>query len=376
MVNRKMKLDGKTIYAQSSDIKSRTYLEYRRDMKKKAIAELEILEWLEEKIKHLYPGKKVKVYKSGGDKFLWFLRKGGVSREPDFVAEINNKNIEFEFQYAEKGGLEYYDFKVSKVAKKKGSKRLPIANKFFIYIHKPSLKYGVFKPEWILQNGKYGMVEAWRSNAFRVPKDKFEGILKPDSSLKSLIKKIEAKNYILSFQHELLDINREKLSHLLQGVVDEKKLVKILPDDLDSFFKVCFILDHVNKIPQNANIWLVYLLSYINDSSLLENICKISYCIDFLYSKIELKSNELSLLTHKITELLTSIKAFSQKDGSCRSSLKLSPLEETRYALFSINLLEDLIQDLIFYYPISDLKPIEKIYENVEDIDSTYTIIK
>lgn len=30
-----MKLNGKTIYAQSSDIKSRTYLEYRRDMKKK-----------------------------------------------------------------------------------------------------------------------------------------------------------------------------------------------------------------------------------------------------------------------------------------------------------------------------------------------------
>jgi transposase-like protein len=39
-----MKLDRKTIYAQSSDIKSRTYLEYRRDMKKKAIAELEVSE--------------------------------------------------------------------------------------------------------------------------------------------------------------------------------------------------------------------------------------------------------------------------------------------------------------------------------------------
>jgi hypothetical protein len=49
-----MKLDGKTIYAQSSDIKSRTYLEYRRDMKKKAIGELEVLEWLEDKVKELY----------------------------------------------------------------------------------------------------------------------------------------------------------------------------------------------------------------------------------------------------------------------------------------------------------------------------------
>lgn len=33
----------KMVYAQSSDIRSRTYLEYRRDMKKKGIAELEFL---------------------------------------------------------------------------------------------------------------------------------------------------------------------------------------------------------------------------------------------------------------------------------------------------------------------------------------------
>ncbi|MDE0518052.1 MAG: hypothetical protein OXH36_00635 [Bdellovibrionales bacterium] len=46
-----MKSDTKTIYAQSSDIKSRTYLEYRKDMKQKAIAELEILPWLKDKIK-------------------------------------------------------------------------------------------------------------------------------------------------------------------------------------------------------------------------------------------------------------------------------------------------------------------------------------
>ncbi len=114
-----MKLDGKTINAQSSDIKSCTYLEYHKDMKKKAIAELEILEWLESRIKEMYPKKQVKVYKSGGDKFLWFLRKGGISRKPDFIAEIGDEKIEFEFQYAEKADLEFYDFKVSKVAKKK-----------------------------------------------------------------------------------------------------------------------------------------------------------------------------------------------------------------------------------------------------------------
>jgi len=371
-----MKLNGKTIYAQSSDIKSRTYLEYRKDMKKKAIAELEILEWLEGKVKELYPGKLVKVYKSGGDKFLWFLRKGGVSREPDFIAEIDDKKIEFEFQYAEKGDLDFYDFKVSKVAKKKNDKREPIKNKFFVYIHKPLLKYAIFKPEWIMKNGKYGMVEAWRSYAFRVPKEKFERLLKPDSALKNFCQRIEAKNFILSFQHALIDISKDKLSYLLQGVIDENKIVKIIPKDLDSFFKVCFILDNLNKIPQNANLWLIYLLSYINKDVSLEDISKIVYCIDFLYSKIELKPNELSQLISKIKELKENIDGFYQTDGSYRSSLKVSPLDETRYALFSINLLEDLIQDMIFYYGINDLKPIKKIYEHVKDVEKTYKLIK
>lgn len=370
-----MRLDSKTIYAQSSDIKSRTYLEYRRDMKKKAIAELEVLEWLESKVKQLYPKKQVKVYKSGGDKFLWFLRKGGVSRESDFIAEIGNEKIKFEFQYAEKADLEFYDFKVSKVAKKKDGKREPIEDKFFVYIHKPLLKYAIFKPEQILKYGEYGMVEAWRSYAFRVPKGKFEKLLKPDFTLKSLCQRIDAKNFILNFQHELIDINKERLSYLLQGVIDENKIVKIIPKDLDGFFKVSFILDNLNKIPKNANLWLIYLLSYINNNS-LEDISKITYSIDFLHSKIELKPNELAQLISKVQELLEKIKGFYKKDGSYISSFKVSPLDETRNALFSINLLEDLIQDLIFYYSITELKPIRKIYENVEDVEKTYKLIK
>lgn len=371
-----MKLDAKTIYAQSSDIKSRTYLEYRRDMKKKAIAELEVLEWLESKVKQLYPKKQIKVYKSGSDKFLWFLRKGGISREPDFIAEIDKEKIEFEFQYAEKADLEFYDFKISKVAKKKDGKQKPIEGKFFVYIHKPLLKYAIFTPDWVLNNSEYGMVEAWRSYAFRVPKEKFEELLKPDSALKGLCQTIEAKNFILNFQHELIDINKDRLSHLLQGVIDENQIVKIIPKDLDSFFKVCFILDNLNKIPKNANLWLIYLLSYINKDTSLEDISKITYCSDFLYSKIELKPNELAQLITKIKALLERIKTLYNEDGSYRSSLKVSPIDETRYALFSINLLEDLIQDMIYYYSITELKPVKKIYENVGDVEKTYKLIK
>lgn len=43
-----MRKNPRAVFAQSSDIKSRTFLQYRHDMKKKAIAELEVKEWLQE----------------------------------------------------------------------------------------------------------------------------------------------------------------------------------------------------------------------------------------------------------------------------------------------------------------------------------------
>jgi hypothetical protein len=369
--------DPKTTYAQSSDIKSRIYLEYRKDMKRKAIVELEVLEWLENKLKELYPGKEVKVYKSGGDKFLWFLRKGGVTGDADFTAEIDGgkEKLEIELQYTEREGLKFYDFKKTKVIKK----GLPIKNKLFLFIHKPKLMYAIFDPEWIVNNGRLDMVPAWRSVAYRVPKENIENIIKPDDRLKDILAKVEMKKYILDFQHQLIEINKEILSRLLQSVIDEKKIVKIIPKDLDSFFKVCFILDNINKVPENANLWLIYILTYINNELSLEKIYKIVYCIDFLYSKVvELQKNEVEQLIPKIEELIRLIKSFYKNDGSYTSEYTVSPLEETRYALFSINLLEDIIQDIIYYYPewSENLKPINKIYQNVEDIGKTYNMIK
>lgn len=368
-----MKLDGKTIYAQSSDIKSRTYLEYRKDMKKKAIAELEVLEWLEDKIKELYPKKQVKVYKSGGDKFLWFLRKGGVSREPDFIAEIDDEKKEIEFQYVNADFNDFYfNFKTSKLKKGEIKK-----TQFLCMLSGAPTKYAILNSEWILNNSYKTTEAAWGSReVHRVKKEKMQKEFKDDPKLKQIWGNIEAKNFILNCQHALVDINKDKLSCLLQGVIDENKIVEVIPKDLDSFFKVCFILDNLNKIPQNANLWLIYLLSYINKDILLEDIAKIVYCIDFLYSKIELKPNELNQLIGKVKELLSRIKRFYQNDGTYKSSLSSSPLEETRYALFSINLLEDLIQDMIYYYSVAELEPVKKIYENVGDVEKTCELIK
>ncbi len=124
-----MNLDTKTTYAQSSDIKSRTYLEYRKDMKQKAIVELEVLRWLRDKIHE--EDKNAIVERSGGDKFIWFLRKGGITRDPDFIVKYSSGEAKYiEFQYA-KELLSAYDFKISKIApknrrlKKRYPKKIP-----------------------------------------------------------------------------------------------------------------------------------------------------------------------------------------------------------------------------------------------------------
>lgn len=186
-------MDAKTIYAQSSDIKSRTYLEYRKDMKKKAIAELEILGWLKSKLMALYPKQNIRVSKSGGDAFLWFLRKGNVTREPDYKAKIGGKDFDIEFQYADKIDLDYFDFAVSKIVKKsrKTGKREPHHDRKILYILKNNHSFAFFDPEWVFKNGKIGFVSAWRKDAYRIPKNKFLNIFESDSTLKSIIENID-----------------------------------------------------------------------------------------------------------------------------------------------------------------------------------------
>ncbi len=100
-------MDAKTTYAKSSDIKGKTYLEYRRDMKRKAIAELEMLVFLPEILKEELKTESLVVKKWGGDRFLWFLRKGGITREPDFLVEMDKQTIEVEFQYAKKNRFKF-----------------------------------------------------------------------------------------------------------------------------------------------------------------------------------------------------------------------------------------------------------------------------
>ena len=366
------KNNAKLVYAQSSDIKARTYIEYRKDMKKKAIVELEIKEWLEEKLKKELKNKDIVVEKYGGDKFLWFLRGGGITRNPDYIVYINeNEKLFIEFQYANKEDLQFFDFKISKVAKKVKGKRIPHKNKIFFYFLKNSLRYAFITPQWIIENGEIGIVPAWGSRqAYRVPREEFEKILTKDETLRSFINIIDAKIIILDFQHHLISIWKNKLSKELQKVIDEEKLIKVMPKTLEGFFTVCFILDYLDKDPENIKLWFIYILSYVNEKLSLRDIAMLTYSLDFLYSKIlpgELESNELLELEEKIKKLINLINSYyNNKEGLYKSSIKESPLEETRFALFSINLIEDIIQDAIYYHN-AKLNRITKIYQNVKN---------
>jgi hypothetical protein len=219
------------------------------------------------------------------------------------------------------------------------------------------------------------MVPAWRSYAYRVRRERLEAILEQDNSLQNVVKMVNIKNEFLNFQFQLLDIWRDKFSYLLQSVIDEDRMIKIIPKNLDSFFKVVFTLDNLQKIPQNASLWLIYLLSYINDKIDSDRLAKITYCVDFLYSKVKLKDNELRQFTLKIGELLNYVHSIEQTDGTYKSSVKLSPIEEIQNVLFSINLLEDMIQDAIYHYKVSS-KSIKRIFENISYPEQTYKLIQ
>ena len=137
-------------------------------------------------------------------------------------------------------------------------------------------------------------------------------------------------------------------------------------------------MDHLDKV-LNTSLWLVYLLSYVNNKLTLRDIAMLTYSLDFLYAKIppgQIKQNELRELEEKSGKLIKLINSYYNNGESLyKSSIKESPLEETRYALFSINLIEDIIQDAIHYHN-ANLNPIVKIYQHVKNPKKIAEVIR
>jgi len=364
--------DSKGVYAQSSDIKSRTYLQYRSDMKRKAIVELEVVDWFEEKLKELHATDNVTVEKSGGDAHIWFLRSAKISGEPDYVARINDEKRHFEFQYANDENLPFYDFKVSKVGKKVRGKRVPHSDREFLYLLMPSNRFAVFSPEWVMQNGREAGVPAWGNRtAFRVPGDAFNAIFQSDLALAAETESIRKKIAFLETQSKFIEGESEKLSGQLQSVVDHEKTFKIVPKTPGGFYKACFLMDQINKRPENDSMWLVYGASFYSAELNSRELARLIYALDFLYGgSRDLDAHVLNSFVDVMRKITARIASMQKQN--LQTDANLSPKEEVVNFLFTVNLYEDIIQELRCLYGVDCFPPVDKIFQSVEHPDSIF----
>lgn len=356
--------DAKITYAQSSDIKARSFREYRHDMKKKAIAELEFLFVLQDLLKPAL------VQKYGADKDLWFLTKGGVTQQPDYLAKYpNGKTMQYEFQYAEKiRELDFIDFKVSKVGKKSKGVRYPHQDRQFFYVVKEGGRFTFIDPKWIMDEGKEAGVPAWGNRtAFRVPKTTFEGILKEgDENLKTAIASTDNKNILLKAQTEYLLSDIDKFSHELQEAVDKDKLITIMPKTLEGFYRVCFLLERMNEEPKQAGIWLIYLTSLFRKGISPDKFAMWMFAFDFLYFRCgALQDNEIKTVNEVLYKAREEIESWQYQEGAFIRDPNISRIHETRAIIHVANLFEDIQQNFFVYYGFG--KKADRIFEILPD---------
>lgn len=368
----------KQVYAQSSDIKSRTFYQYRLDMKKKGIRELEFLSFLQDTLRVLYEDPHLEVKKSGSDALLWFVRSGKqISQEPDYSAVFGIHERKYEFQMANKTPDKFFDFKVSKVGKKSKGHRKPYSDREFFYVIADKVMYAFLHPEWIMNNGQEEQVPAWRSLGYRVPVDKILGkSRKGESDLKNTLKSIEDKIYLLEFQNEYYEEESKKLSSGLQQVIDNNHEFRIMPRTLEGFFHTCFLMNKLDKRPDSAETWLIYLISFLEGNMRGIDLVRFMFSFDFLYFNIdEFRSNEKISIEDAICKTKYMIENRIREDGTFEIHQTESVLDGTRFLLATINLLEDVYQDAVINFDF-DFPSIKKIFEMLPDVGETADIIR
>ena len=366
----------RTVYAQSSDIRSRSWLEYRRDMKKKAIAELEFLPYLQRLLANRHGDGALLVRKHGGDAQLWFDASGrGVNQDPDYLAYWGDGETRlYEFQLAEEtAGLRFFDFKEAKVGKKqRGLPRAPYTDRDFFYIIKDAMQYAFIAPEWIARNGRISGVPAWGNRtAYRVPRDVFLPVfVNGGAELERVVQVVDDKNYLLEFQSEFMEQEARRLSRELQQVVDEERLLSIVPRTLEGFYRVCFLLDRIGKQPDAPGVWLVYLMSFFNDAMSAVELARYIYALDFLYFKCRsVQENERIALENAITQAMAYIERrfATAGEGMLTTSPNEAPIDAMRQIIFAINLLEDIRQDAAVNFGAATPQ-VRTIFDTIPDV--------
>lgn len=386
----------KITYAQSSDIKSRTFSEYRDDMKKKGIRELEFKDYLRDRLVDRFDDSNITVEKFGADAKLWFQRAGGrISQEPDYEAKRSKTTSPmrmqrgtkddlmdfyklYEFQLANAKGLNYFDFKVSKVGKKKNRVRIPHMDREFFYVVADENKFAFITPKWIFENGVEDTIPAWRSQGIRVERNVFLTQFKDGgSTLATVLKSVDEKIYLLDYQQRFLDSESEKLSKNLQRVVDHNVEFKIVPKTLKGIHEVCFLMEKMGKQPDAPNVWLVYLATFfVNELSSID-FARFIFAFDFIYFKCnEILENERQTIKQMVMNVTDYIerRAVGNK-GQFKIDPNESLLDGLSHLVFAVNRLEDIKQDAAITFGI-DVPIVKKIFETIPNVAETVNQIK
>lgn len=340
-------------YAQSSDIKSRTWEQYREDMKRKAIAELECLGLLRALLAERSGGRSVTVHKHGVDEVLWFDPKADLSRQPDYRATWSDgEEMLYEFKMSVKEDLRFFDLKKTNVHRAGRAPHRPHEDRDISYVARAEEKNGFVSPKWVMENGRIGPVPAWGYRpAYRVPRDRFLPMLTDGGDrLGTVLRTIEEKEVLLDFQAGFVRNEQERLAGRLRRVVDDGVAFSVIPKTLDGFFEACFLMKHLTRFPDDAGLWLVQLFSLLEDDIVPTRLARAMYAIDSLYfraidaSEHGLRENEHRIMVEGLRRVGGRIGAYSWSGGSLDPTV--SPLEELRQMVFVVNLFEDWRQDV------------------------------
>lgn len=188
--------------------------------------------------------------------------------------------------------------------------------------------------------------------------------------MKQVITVVDNKNYLLEFQSEFMKQEAHQLSRELQQVVDEERLLSIVPRTLDGFYWVCFLLEKIGKQPDAPGVWMVYLMSFFNDNMKTADFARYIYALDFLYFKcLSVQENERIALGKAIKQAMVYIEErFTTAGGNVfATDPNEAPIEVMRQVIFAVNLLEDIRQDVAVNLKVAVPK-VSTIFEMVPDV--------
>ncbi len=368
-----MKNQPSVTYAQFSDSRGRTLDEYRRDMKRKAILELELLDWLENYLKKAHKTPEISVKKAGSDEALWFIRKGRLTTDPDYEVRIGSTVYKYELQSINTEPIPFVDFKVSKVTRKRDEKRIPKEDISFMCVRFKEPSFAVVDANWIVENGAISQVPAWRREAYRVPFEEFS--FSQDTELGKILEIVRCKEIILEYQYQALIQSERIVSQEIDYSVERGTQYQLIPTSLDDFYRACVLMRALGETPSNIFAWLSRALSFAEGAHTLKSAFQFIYSLDYIYFCIEPDApipvlKDIVSLLHSILSLASSS---YREDGSYSSNNSPTPCEDTRRACYIFSTVEDIVQDIVCYRSneIENLgitiSPVNKIFEGMND---------